>query len=130
MGFFGGVRRVLLIFNGKIATVTELGYLNVKTHTPDFCYSKEFANAQSGTEIVIPPSGTQIEVIQVYASSRSDDDIRLYFTGDNDGVIFVLYPTKKSSALGAIICATGAVDQSISLDCGNDSFVQFGYNVK
>ena len=66
----------------------------------------------------------------MYAASKSDTDIKLYFTGNEDGVIFVLYPTKKSSALGALICATGNVNQSISLDCGDNSFVQFGYNLR
>lgn len=114
---------------GRVATITLDGYLDVKTHTPDGCYSKEQDVDRDSFVIVTPPSGKAIEVIQAYAASKSDTDIRIYFTGNEDGVIFTLYPTKKSSALGAIICATGAVDQSISLDCGADSFIQFGYNI-
>ena len=131
MGFFGGVRRVLIVFNGIVATVTSEGYLDVKTHTPpDFCYSREHTEDRSGFIIATPPSGKQFVVIHLCVATQSAIIPRIYFTGNGDDMIFMLYPEKKSSALSAIICATGVVDQSISLDCGANTFIQFGYNIK
>jgi len=127
-GLMPSLTDVRIFFGEFVAKVTSLGYLEVKTHTPDKCFSQEFTELKDEAVILTPTPGKKVEVIQVYIASKSDDDVKLFFADGDIKNIFVLYPTKKSSALGAIICGTGDVDEPVKLTCGKDTFVQFGYN--
>jgi len=110
------------------ATVTEEGWLNVKTHTPDKCFAADYAGAQAAAVILTPTAGKKIEVISVYASTEtSTTDITLAF-GTSGDIFFKLYTTNKADATGNVICATGAIDETIKLTCGAGTFVSIGYN--
>ena len=38
------------------------------------------------------------------------------------------YTTNKADATGNVICATGAIDETIKLTCGAGTFVSVAYN--
>jgi len=110
------------------ATVTDDGWLDVKTHTPDFCFAADYAGAQAAAVILTPTAGKKIEIISVYASSKvSTTDVTLAF-GTSGNIFFKLYTAITASATGNVICAEGAVNETIKLTCGAGCFVSIGYN--
>jgi len=123
-----GNQYVLLSDGTTTATVTAEGWLNVKTHTPDKCFAADYAGAQAAAIILTPTAGKKIEVISVYASTEtSTTDVTLAF-GTSGDIFFKLYTTNKADATGNVICATGAIDETIKLTCGAGTFVSIGYN--
>lgn len=122
-------RLYTLVSDGtETATVTAEGYLDVKTHTPDFCFAADYAEAQTAAIIITPTAGKKIEVISVYASSKvTTTDVTLAF-GTSGNIFFKLYTANKATATGNVICAEGAVDETIKLTCGAGCFVSIGYN--
>lgn len=112
----------------ETATVTADGYLDVKTHTPDICFAADYAGAQDAQVILTPTAGKKIKVIQVYASTKSNTtDVTLLFT-TSESVFFKLYTSLVGSAVGNLICAEGAADETITLTCGAGTFVSIGYD--
>jgi len=110
------------------ATVTEDGYLDVKTHTPEKCFASDYAAAQTGAVIITPTAGKKIRVISVYVSTNTVNiDITLAF-GTSGNVFFKLYTAQKAAQTGNNICALGAVNETIKLTCGADTFVSIGYD--
>jgi len=113
---------------GNRASVTVDNYLDVKTHTPDKCFAADYAGAQTAAVIITPTAGKKISVINVYASTEtSTTDITLAF-GTSGNIFFKLYTTNKADATGNVICANGAVDETIKLTCGAGTFVSVAYN--
>ena len=123
-------KRVILTDGVEKVSVTSENYLDVKTHTPDFCFASDYAGAQSAAIIITPSSGKKIEVISVYASTNTTTtDVTLAF-GTSGNICFKLYTTNRATATGNVICATGAIDETIKLTCGIETFVSIGYNEK
>ena len=122
-------RLLTVITDGtETATVTTEGYLDVKTHTPDFCFAADYTQAQTAAVIITPTAGKTIEVIQVYAStSTTTTDITLAF-GTSGNKFYKLYTAQKATAVGNVICADGAADETIKLTCGANTFVSIAYN--
>jgi len=110
------------------ATVTDDGWLDVKTHTPDKCFTDDYALAQTGAVILTPTAGKKIRIITAYVSSNTVNvDITLAF-GTSGNIFFKLYTAQKAAQTGNEICAVGAVDETIKLTCGTKTFVSIGYD--
>jgi len=110
------------------ATVTTEGWLDVKTHTPDKCFQADYAQAQTAAIIITPTAGKAIEVISVYAStSTTATDITLAF-GTSGNIFYKLYTAQKASQTGNVICADGAVNETIKLTCGANTFISIAYD--
>ena len=110
------------------ATVTDDGWLDVKTHTPDNCFTADYATGQAAAVIITPAAGKKIKIISVYASTSTiTTDVTLAF-GTSGDIFFKLYTDQKAAQTGNIICADGAVDETIKLTCGDDTFVSIGYD--
>lgn len=125
VGLLGDVR---IRFNDFIAKVTSLGYLEVKTHTPDFCFASDYADAQALETILTPSGGKKIEIISVYASVEGDGtNVTLEFDGA-DQPFFKLYTKNRKSSTGNVICAEGETDQVIKLTCPVNTFISIGYD--
>lgn len=123
-----GNQYILLSDGTEIATVTADGYLDVKTHTPEKCFNADYAGAQAGVVILTPTAGKKIRVVSVYASTNTvATDITFAF-GTSGNIFFKLYTAQKASQTGNNICAEGAVDETIKLTCGADTFVSIGYD--
>jgi len=123
-------KRIIITDGTNNASVTSENFLDVKTHTPDFCFHSDFAGAQSATIILTPTAGKKIEVISVYASTNTTTtDVTLAF-GTSGNICFKLYTTNRATATGNVICAEGVVDETIKLTCGAETFVSIGYNEK
>ena len=118
-----------LISDGtETATVTEDGYLDVKTHTPEKCFAADYAGAQAAAVILTPTAGKKIRIISVYVSTSTvATDITLAF-GTSGNIFFKLYTDQKAAQTGNDICAVGAVDETIKLTCGAETFVSIGYD--
>ena len=112
----------------ETATVTDDGWLDVKTHTPDKCFASDYALAQTGAVILTPTAGKKIRIISAYVSSNTVNvDITLAF-GTSGNIFFKLYTAQKAAQTGNEICAVGAVDETIKLTCGAKTFVSIGYD--
>jgi len=92
------------------------------------CYGKDYAQAQTTVAFLTPTSGKKIIVKQVYASSSTVNvDVTLEFATSSK-TIFKLYTAQKATATGNIICGEGAVDEVLSLTCGDNTFVSVSYD--
>jgi len=126
--YSGMVCKVKIWDGGEIATVTPEGWIDVKTHTTDKCFSGDYAGIQTNQVIITPPAGKRIEVINNWVSTEdAAGNITLEFTGSAQP-FFKLYTKTKSEAVGNNICAKGDVDQTISLSCPAKTFVSISYN--
>ena len=94
----------------RIATVTPEGYQDVKTHTPEYCFTHDYATEQTDLTIITPTSGKKIQVVSVYASAATDSkNVTIAFVTSGE-LIFKLYVAKKFSHTGNVICKTGDAD--------------------
>ncbi len=112
----------------ETATITADGYLDVKTHTPEKCFGADYAGAQAAVAIITPTVGKKIRIVSAFVSSADDvNPVTLQFTTSGD-IFFKLYTSKKATAVGNEICATGAINETITLTCGAGTFVSIGYD--
>ncbi len=119
---------VILSDGTNTATITGDGYLDVKTHTPQYCHHEDYAAAQAAVVIVTPTAGKKILVVSSYVSTDDDGtDVTLAF-GTSGDVFFKMYSSRKSAQSGNIICATGATNETLKLTCGPKTFVSIGYD--
>ena len=110
-----------------LSSLTER-FLDVKTHTPEKCFHTDYAGSQAAVVIITPTAGKKIRVISVYASTATNTtDVTLAF-GTSGDVIFKIYTNLTGSSAGNDICATGAINETIKLTCGSDTFVSIGYD--
>ena len=92
------------------------------------CYAKDYGTAQTAVAFLTPTSGKKIIIKQVYASSSTVNvDITLEFVTSSK-TIFKLYTAQKATATGNLICGVGAVDEVLSLTCGDNTFVSVAYD--
>jgi len=122
-------RIYLILSDGtETATVTTDGWLDVKTHTPDKCFATDYAGAQAAAVILTPTAGKKIRIIQCYASTKTNTtDVTLSFTTSGN-IFFKLYTAVQGAVAGNLICAEGAVNETITLTCGAGTFVSIGYD--
>jgi len=112
----------------NIANVTDDGYQDVQTHTPEHCFDGDYAGAQTDQEIHTPNIGKKLRIRQVYVSSKTVNvDVTLKFS-TSGRIFFKLYTSQKASQVGNVVCATGDVDEGIELTCGAGTFVSMGYD--
>ncbi len=110
------------------AKVTSQGYQDVQTHTPEYCFHDDYADAQTEQEIHTPNSGKKLRISQVYVSTKTVNvDITLKFSTSGN-IFFKLYTAQKAAQSGNNICATGAANEGVKLTCGAGTFVSFGYD--
>jgi len=92
------------------------------------CYGKDYSAAQTAVAFLTPASGKRIVVKQVYVSTEAIDvDVTLEFATSSK-TIFKLYTAKKQAQTGDIICGKGAVDEVLSLTCGEKTYVSVAYD--
>ena len=92
------------------------------------CHGEDYAQAQTAVAFLTPTSGKKIIVKQIYASSSTVNvDVILEFVTSSK-TIFKLYTAQKATATGNIICGEGAVDEVLSLTCGDNTFVSVSYD--
>lgn len=126
--YSGMVCRVKIWDGTDTATVTPEGWLDVKTHTPDFCFAGDYAGAQTNQVILTPTAGKSIEVISVYASTEDGlTNVTLFFTTSGN-IFFKLYTKVHNAVTGNVICAKGDINETISLTCPAKTFISMGYN--
>lgn len=116
--------------DGKVIPLSSLTerYLDVKTHTPQVCFTQDYAGAQAAAVIITPTAGKKIRVISAYVSTATNTtDVTLAF-GTSGNVLFKLYTNLTGSSAGNDICATGATNETIKLTCGDETFVSIGYD--
>jgi len=112
----------------NIGTVTDEGYQDVQTHTPEHCFASDYAGAQTDQEIHNPNGGKKLRIRQVYVSSKTVNvDVTLKFSASGN-IFFKLYTAQKAAQAGIHICATGGVNEGIKLTCGAGTFVSMGYD--
>jgi len=112
----------------EIATITPDGYQDVKTHTPEKCFTQDYADAQVATVIIIPTAGKKIRIVSIYSSVGANaTNVTLAF-GTSGHIIFKHYTEKKSATVGNTICATGATNETIKLTCPETTFISIGYD--
>lgn len=127
--YHGMVCKVKVWDGTEIATVTPEGYLDVKTHTPDACFSADYSEVQTDLVVITPPAGKRIEVIQVYASTEDGiTNVALKFTTSGK-IFFKLYTKVHNAVAGNVVCAVGDVDETISLTCPAKTFISVSYNI-
>jgi len=111
-----------------LAKLTPEGYQDVKTHTPQFCFTKDYADAQTDFTIITPTAGKKIQIVSTYASVGTNaTNVTVAFVTSGD-IAFKLYTEKKSSTVGNNICKTGAVGEAIKLTCPASTFISIGYD--
>ena len=92
------------------------------------CYEKDYAQAQTAVAYLTPTSGKKLVIKQVYVSTSTVNvDVTLEFA-TSVKTIFKLYTAQKATATGNIICGEGAVDEVLSLTCGDNTFVSVSYD--
>jgi len=112
----------------NIAKLTSQGYQDVQTHTPEYCFANDYADAQTDQEIHTPASGKKIRISQVYVSTKTINvDVTVKFSTSGK-IFFKLYTDKKAAQAGNNICATGDVNEGVKLTCGDGTFVSIGYD--
>lgn len=125
---FSALVRAKLWDGTETATVTAEGWLDVKTHSPDYCFAADYAGAQAAVVIATPTAGKKVVIKQVYVSTSDNvNPIILQFTTSGN-IFFKLYTTRQQATTGAWICATGAADETVTLTCPAGTFVSFGYD--
>ena len=122
-------RPYVVISDGtETATVTAEGYLDVKTHTPEKCFTHDYADAQSNVVIITPTAGKKIRIVSVYSSVGANaTNVTLTF-GTSGNIFFKHYTEKKSTTVGNVICATGATNETVKLTCPGTTFISIGYD--
>ena len=112
----------------NIGNVTDEGYQDVQTHTPEHCFADDYDGAQTDQEIHTPASGKKIRISQVYVSTKTINvDVTVKFSTSGK-IFFKLYTSQKAAQAGNNICATGGIDEGVKLTCGADTFVSMGYD--
>jgi len=112
----------------NVAKLTDEGYQDVQTHTPEICFGEDYADAQTDEEIHTPASGKKLRISQVYVSTKTVNvDVTLKFSTSGK-IFFKLYTAQKAADAGNNICATGATDEGVKLTCGDGTFVSMGYD--
>lgn len=112
----------------NIGKVTDEGYQEVQTHTPEHCFDNDYAGAQTDQEIHTPNSGKKLRIRQVYVSTKTTNvDVTLKFSTTGN-IFFKLYTAQKAAQAGNVICATGDVNEGVELTCGAGTFVSMGYD--
>jgi len=92
------------------------------------CYAKDYGTAQTAVAFLTPTSGKKLIIKQVYASTSTVNvDVTLEFVTSSK-TIFKLYTSQKAAIAGNLICGTGAVDEVLSLTCGDNTFVSVAYD--
>ena len=92
------------------------------------CYAKDYATAQTAVAFLTPTSGKKLVIKQVYVSTSTVNvDVTLAFV-TSDKTMFKLYTAQKATATGNIVCGIGAVDEVLSLTCGDNTFVSVAYD--
>ena len=92
------------------------------------CYAKDYGTAQTAVAFLTPSSGKRLIIKQVYASTSTVNvDVTLVFVTSSK-TIFKLYTAQKASIAGNLICGMGAVDEVLSLTCGDNTFVSVAYD--
>lgn len=114
--------------SGRRVSVTGDNYLDVKSHSSDECFAGDYADAQTDTVIITPASGKRIKIIQVYVSTESiTSDVALAF-GSGAPQFFKLYTAKTQTHTGNLVCAAGAVDETVNLTCPAKTFISIAYD--
>ena len=74
-----------------------------------------------------PSSGKKLEIIGVYASTSTVNiDITLDFATSGN-IVFKLYTAQKATDSGIPCHHDGAVDESLRLTCGANTFICVSY---
>ena len=124
----GSITKIKIHDGTETATVTEDGWLDVKTHSTDKCFAADYAGAQTDIEIITPAAGKKISVRQIYVSTAVDDvNVTLKFETSGN-IFFKLYTLKKQAQTGNLVCAEGAVNEGIELTCGAGTVVSVAYD--
>lgn len=128
--YYGMVCKVKIWDGTDTATVTPEGYLDVKPHTPECCFTTDYADAQTDVVVLTPPAGKKFIITSVYASSEDNaTNITLKFTGAAQP-FFKLYTKFKYAQAGNDICACGNIDQTVELTCPVKTFISIGFDIK
>jgi len=112
--------------DGEPLDITPEGRIRISKN--DFCFGGDYGAAQTNQLILSPTSGKKLQIVQVYASTKSNTvDVTLKFAV-SDKIFFKLYTALQGTAIGEMICAVGDVDEGVELTCGIGTFVSFAYN--
>lgn len=123
-GSSGAVR---IFSQGKEIISTEQGELAVCDTCGWKTFSANYALAQTGVDIITPATGKKIRVNSVYVSTNTADvDIDINFDTSEKPILY-LYTTKTLTAASHFLQIEGAVDEPVTLTCGDETFVSITY---
>ncbi len=111
----------------KKVKTNDTNALNVNIQQFLSSFAQDYSGAQTNLTIITPSSGKKIEIIGVYTStSTTTTDITLDFATSGN-IVFKLYTTQRATAAGIPCHHDGAVDESLRLTCGANTFICISY---
>ncbi len=111
----------------KKVKTNDTNSLNVNIQQFLTSFTQDYAGAQTNLTIVTPSSGKKLEIIGVYASTSTVNiDITLDFATSGN-IVFKLYTAQKATDSGIPCHHDGAVDESLRLTCGANTFICVSY---
>ncbi len=111
----------------KRVKTNDVEALNVNIQQFLTSFAQDYSGAQTNLTIITPSSGKKIEIIGIYASTSTVNiDITLDFATSGN-VVFKLYTAQRATAAGIPCHHDGAVDESLRLTCGANTFICVSY---
>ncbi len=101
--------------------------LNVNIQQFVTSFAQDYSGAQTNLTIITPSSGKKLEITQIYTSTSTVNvDITLDFATSGN-IVFKLYTAQKATESGIPCHHDGAVDESLRLTCGANTFICVSY---
>jgi len=114
----------------ETATVTEDGYLNVKTHSPDLYFTGDYAAAQTNLLIVTPSAGKKILLSSVFVSTGSTSGNIMIIAQTSGKILLKIYTDTFFCAHSVVYAGKTDADEGIKLTCPANTFINIGYEEK
>ncbi len=111
----------------KKVKTNDTNALNVNIQQFLSSFAQDYSGAQTNLTIITPSSGKKLEIIGVYTSTSTVNvDVTLDFATSGN-IIFKLYTAQRATAAGIPCHHDGAVDESLRLTCGANTFICVSY---
>ena len=111
----------------KKVKTNDTSALNVNIQQFLSSFAQDYSGAQTNLTIITPSSGKKLEIIGVYASTSTVNvDVTLDFVTSGN-IIFKLYTAQKATAVGIPCHHDGAINESLRLTCGANTFICVSY---
>ena len=111
----------------KRVKTNDVEALNVNIQQFLTTFAQDYSGAQTNLTIITPSSGKKLEITQIYVSTSTVNvDVTLDFATSGN-IVFKLYTAQKATDSGIPCHHDGAVDESLRLTCGANTFICVSY---